>query len=199
MCSGRSTGVELEHVKKWESDYLSLMEYVKNPTYGRLKCFHCLLSPAGDDPIFIGINRLIAKGLTDIKQEKNIPYPCLVVNRFECPYENINVKDEYDVGTMNSNFNAEDLFRLHKLAFIVEIALANARKGDSEIQIKDKQDLLHVPKDRNTLVKRLQQADDVLKSTEYPSEISTGQIADYIVDYFMRIRDKIALEELRFY
>ena len=39
------------------------MEFRRNPSYGKAKCFHCLLSPDGDDPIFIGINRLVAKGL----------------------------------------------------------------------------------------------------------------------------------------
>ena len=57
-----------EDVRKWNLDFIELMEHTRNPNYGKLKCFHCLLSPAGDDPIFIGINRLIAKGLTDGEQ-----------------------------------------------------------------------------------------------------------------------------------
>jgi hypothetical protein len=68
---------EQEDRRKWESDYEELMEYTKNPNYGRFKCFHCLLSPDGDDPIFIGINRLVAKGLNnDTPQEDSIQYPC---------------------------------------------------------------------------------------------------------------------------
>lgn len=47
--------------KKWHSDYLDLMEYKRNPNYGKSKCFYCLPSPVRDDPIFIGINRLVAK------------------------------------------------------------------------------------------------------------------------------------------
>lgn len=39
------------------------MNYTKNENYGRTKCFDCLLEPKGDDPIFIGINRLVLKGL----------------------------------------------------------------------------------------------------------------------------------------
>ena len=42
---------------------LELMNYTTNENYGRAKCFDCLLEPKGDDPIFIGINRLILKGL----------------------------------------------------------------------------------------------------------------------------------------
>jgi hypothetical protein len=104
--------LEREDARKWDSDYLELMEYTKTPNYGRLKFFHCLLSPAGDDPIFIGINRLISKGLTNGEQQRDlIQYPCQVVNRFQCPYERTSVKGDDDLGAMNSNFDVEDLFR----------------------------------------------------------------------------------------
>ena len=64
------------------------IEYARNPNYGKLECFHCTLSPDGDDPIFIGINRLIAKGLNNGEQGKDgAQYPCLIVNRFQCLYE----------------------------------------------------------------------------------------------------------------
>ena len=55
--------LKVEQTRKWYSDYLDLMDYKRNPNYGRTKCFHCLLSPHRDDPIFIGINRLVARGL----------------------------------------------------------------------------------------------------------------------------------------
>jgi hypothetical protein len=99
-------------VKKWDSDYQELMEYTKISNYGRFKCFHCLLSPDGDDPIFIGINRLVAKGLSNSRQENPIEYPCPVVNRFQCPYEKANTKEDNDVKATNSYCNVEDLFRL---------------------------------------------------------------------------------------
>jgi hypothetical protein len=73
-----------ERTRKWYSDYLDLMEYKRNPNYGQTKCFHCLLSPERDDPIFIGINALVAKGLEDDKDEnKNNPiqYPCPVAKQ----------------------------------------------------------------------------------------------------------------------
>jgi hypothetical protein len=134
-------------------------------------------------------------------QENSIEYPCQVVNRYQCPYERTTNKEnreaDNNVGETNSYF-VEDLFRLQKMAFIVEIALAKARKDDSKIQIRDKQDLLHALTDRDTFVKILHQADDTLKSIEYLREISTRQDT-YIADYFMRLRNKIALEELRFY
>jgi hypothetical protein len=40
---------ERQDVHKWDSAYLELMEYTKNPNYGKLKRFHCLLSPDRDD------------------------------------------------------------------------------------------------------------------------------------------------------
>lgn len=40
----------------------SVIEIQKNPNYGRTKYFRCLLDTYSDDPIFIGINRLVAKG-----------------------------------------------------------------------------------------------------------------------------------------
>ncbi len=163
---------EREAVKKWDSDYLELMDYTKNPNYGKLKCFHCLLSPAGDDPIYIGINRLVSKGLGN--QEKDpIQYPCQVVNRFQCPYERTNNIGD-DVAAPGSDFNVDDLFRLRRMASIVEIALAKARKDDSKIQIKGKQDLYYAVTNRDTVTKILEQAADTLKSTEYLTEISSG-------------------------
>ncbi len=115
-----------DNTRKWHSDYLDLMEYRRNPNYGRAKCFHCLLSPDGDDPIFIGINRLVAKGLEkDNDDNKNTPiqYPCSIANRFECPYEKGKESD--------ARFNVEDLFELASMAFAVEISLAVARKDTS--------------------------------------------------------------------
>ena len=109
--------------KKWHSDYLDLMEYKRNPNYGKSKCFYCLLSPVRDDPIFIGINRLVAKGLGDNKDDnKNNPiqYPCHVENRFDCPYEKGKELD--------ARFDVDHLFELAKMAFAVEISLAVARR-----------------------------------------------------------------------
>jgi hypothetical protein len=157
------------------------------------------LSPAWNNPIFIGINRLIAKGLANGEQEiEPIQYPCQVVNIFQCPYERTDIKED-DFGATNSHFNVEDLFKLRKMAFVVELALAKARKSDSEIQIKDKQDLFHALTDRDTLTKILEQAADILKGTDYLREISEGLETDSIVDYFIGIKDRINLEELRFY
>ena len=85
--------------------------------------FSLLTSPDGCHPIFIGINRLVAKGLEDIKTDKMnnpIHYPCHIENRFECPYEKGEGSD--------TRFNVEYLFELARMAFALEIAFAVARK-----------------------------------------------------------------------
>ena len=109
-----------EDTKKWYSDYHELMNYTRNENYGRAKCCDCLLEPRGDDPIFIGINRLVSKGL-------GAEYPCQVVNRFRCPFErSANRKD--------TAFDVDYLFRLSTLAFTVEISLAKTKKDDRKLE-----------------------------------------------------------------
>jgi hypothetical protein len=148
-----------EDLRKWNSDYKELMECTKNPRYGKLKCFHCLLSPDGNDPIFIGINRLVAKGLNNgTPQGDEIQFPCQIVNRFQCHFER-NTSGKH---TLVVN----DLFRLHKLAFAVEISLAKARKDDSVIRIKNKEELLHVLTDREIFGKILEQGADAHEVSE---------------------------------
>jgi hypothetical protein len=189
-----------EKVKEWYSDYEELMEHKRNPNYGRTKCFHCLLSPGGDDPIFIGINRLVAKGLEDDKDDKkNNPmlYPCHVENRFECPYEK-------EKGA-NARFNVEDLFEMADMAFAVEIALAVARKDTSSVQIRNKQDLYQTLTNREKLDMVLQQGLNYILSDKETFdntsrfELLQGVNRDKIVDYFMNIKNKIKLEKLRLY
>ena len=72
-----------EEADKWYSDYIELMQYRKNPRYGRTKCFRCLLSPSREESaIFLGINKVMARA---IEQENNTPsstiYPCLSIGR----------------------------------------------------------------------------------------------------------------------
>ena len=100
---------ELQHkdeiTKKWYSDYFELLNFTKNENYGSAKCFDCLLHPGGDDPIFVGINKLISKGL-------GAKYPCHIVDRFQCPFEGT-------VNRRNTGFDVNDLFKLRELAFSV--------------------------------------------------------------------------------
>jgi hypothetical protein len=148
-----------EQTRKWYSDYLDLMENRRNPNYGRAKCFHCLLSSERDDPIFIGINRLVAKRLQKNGNQGNpTEYPCPTVNRFECPYD----CDMERVS--NTKFKVEDLYDLANMAFAVEIALAVARKDTSNIQIKDRQDLYRALTNREIFSRILEQGLDYVLS-----------------------------------
>ena len=175
------------------------MEHKRNPNYGNAKCFHCLLSPDRDDPIFFGINRLVAKGLEKDKDDnKNTPiqYPCSVANTFECPYEK---------GKESARFNIEDLYELASMAFAVEISLAVARKDTSSIQIKNKQDLYQVLTNQEIFNAILEQGlDYVISVKETFDDLSKFEKLqqdnrEKIVDYFMNIKDRVKLEELRFY
>jgi hypothetical protein len=182
---------EREDAKRWDSDYLELMEYTKNPNYGKLKCFHCLLSQAWDDPIFIVINRVVSKGLTNGEQQRDlIQYPCQVVNRFQCPYERTDIKGDDDLEGMNSNFGVEDLFRLHEMAFAVEISLAKARKEDSKIRIKNKEELLHALTDKDTFINILDQGNEALEESEDLRKYTIDD-KDYVVKYFMSLKDHV--------
>jgi hypothetical protein len=181
-----------EDAMKWNSDFIELMEYTRNPNYGEAKCFHCLLSPAGDDPIFIGINRLVAKGLTDGKHDP-LQYPCEVVNRFQCPYERTNGES-----AIKSIFDVEDFFKLEEMAFAVEISLAKARKEDSIIRVRNKKELLYALTDKETLAKVLEQGSE---APEVSEAIRTylAENRDDILDYFMKVQNRVNLEELRLY
>jgi hypothetical protein len=148
-----------ENANKWYSDYIKLMEYTKNPTYGNRKCFDCLLSGGREDPIFIGIDRLVVKGLDLIQQDttnNNIQYPCPVVNRFKCPYE----KDKQVSKNKDTDFDVNDLFELEKMAFAVEIAFAKTENHTSKIHLKNKQELYHALTDRETFSSILEQSFD---------------------------------------
>jgi len=91
------------------------------------------------------------------------------------------------------------------MAFAVEIALAVARKDTSSVQINNKQDLYRALTNREILDLFLEQGlEYVLFDIETFNNISGFECLqkanrDKIVDYFMNIKDKVKLEELRFY
>jgi hypothetical protein len=131
-----------EEANKWYCEYMKLMEYRKNSRYGRTKCFRCLLSPdAEDSALFIGINKVLSRALEDgnnynnnkkdNSSSNNNPssytsagtsiYPCKVLNRYACPYDNKGVKIKAD-----ANFDVDGLFVLYNLAYRVELAFSHA-------------------------------------------------------------------------
>ena len=105
----------------------------------------------------------------------------------------------------NARFDVEGLFEVAKMAFAVEIALAVARKDTSAIQIKNKQDLYQVLTHQEMLDTVLEQGLDYISSDKETFNNTTKfnqlrkENRDKIVDYFMNIKNKIRVEELRFY
>ena len=164
---------------KWYSEYLELMTHRKNPIFGKEKCFGCLLSTHKEESaIFIGINKLIAKGL---EQDNHPLYPCKVQNRFDCPYGK-------GKKIPNAKFDVDDLFALDEIAFLVELAFAKAEKENSKIQIKTVQDIYHALIDREMLDKVLEEGLDK-ENLKYK---------DKIVASFIAVKDKVRIEDFFF-
>jgi hypothetical protein len=160
------------------------MQYRKNPKYGKTKCFRCLLSTDREEAaIFLGINKVMARGLSGDKHSSI--YPCPIQNRFECPYDN-NKEEEEEA---KSTIDVDQLFQLSEIAFLVELAFATAEKDTSKIQIKNVQDVYNALTDRETLDAILQQGLDE----------EHQKFKDEIVKFFMSIKDKVRMEDLTFY
>jgi hypothetical protein len=120
-----------EEAQNWHTDYYELLEYRKNPTLGKMKCSKCLLSGSNDDPIFVGIEKVFGRIVsnqcnndnTNAKSNGFISYHCNVMNIFSCPFES---KEEY----RNNNreeiklpYTKENLFALHQISFAIEQAI----------------------------------------------------------------------------
>jgi hypothetical protein len=106
----------IENVNEWHKHYIELMEYMKNPDFGKRKCRDCLLSPNNKDSYF-GIYKFIANTLElGISHHNNSspPYPCEVVNFYSCPYDNTE-REKIEGGTVTRN----DLFKLNQIVEII--------------------------------------------------------------------------------
>ncbi|HSF51556.1 MAG TPA: hypothetical protein VLA74_12405 [Nitrososphaeraceae archaeon] len=118
-----------EEIQQWNKDYYELLEYRKNPTLGRMKCTKCVLSGSNDDPIFVGIEKVFARIVTNqcnnnINTHSNgfITYHCSVMNLFSCPFESIKSYNEKPIESKYP-YKREDLFTLHQLSFAIEQAI----------------------------------------------------------------------------
>jgi hypothetical protein len=178
-----------QEADQWHSDFIKLMEYSKNAKYGKTKCFRCLLSPDREEAvIFIGINKVISRAL----DTGNVSvYPCKVLNRFACPYDKkiIDVEDDITGDGITKKPDVDYLFYLSELAFAVELALAKAQEEGSIFRIKSAEDVYQVLTNKETLEMVLQQG---LKEEHM-------QYKDKIVDFFMNLKDRIRVEDLRVY
>jgi hypothetical protein len=174
-----------QEADNWDSEFLELMEYIKNTEYGKTKCFRCLLSPDREEAaIFIGMNKVISRALGS---DGTSIYPCKVLNRFACPFDK-----ESDSYTSDDNTKKPDvdyLFHLSEIAFAVELALAKAKEGDSVFRIKSAEDAYEVLTNKETLEMVLQQG---VKEEHI-------QYKEKIVELFTKIKDRIKVEDLTVY
>jgi len=115
-----------EDVYAWYKNYIELMDFTKNPKYGKRKCRDCLLSPKIEGSYF-GLYKFIANALeiTEYEDSNNnanaLPtYPCQVVNFYSCPYENDKRDGNQEIITRN------ELFVLNQIAEIIGRTLSKA-------------------------------------------------------------------------
>ena len=121
-----------EEIANWNADYYELLEFRKNPTLGRLKCSKCLLSGSLDDPIFVGIEKVFARIVSNQCNKNNtntnshglITYHCNVINIYSCPLESKEESDNNREGKASTYpYIREDLFALHEISFAIEQAI----------------------------------------------------------------------------
>jgi hypothetical protein len=175
-----------EAAKKWYLDYLELMQYRKDPAYGKTKCFKCLLSTDREEAaIFLGINKVVARALDDNSNNYYSVYPCPIQNRFKCPYDSNKEGQEE-----SKSIDVGQLFQLSRIAFLVELAFGAAQeKGEtSMVPIRNVEDVYNALTDREMLNAILQQGLD----EEHQKH------KDKIVELFMSIKDKVRIQDLRF-
>ena len=122
-----------EEVQNWNADYYGLLEYRKNPILGKHKCSKCLLSGSNDDPIFIGIEKVFARivsnqcnknNTVNTQSHETITYHCNVMNIFSCPFESKEESyNEKQIEESKYPFKREDLFALQRISFAIEQAI----------------------------------------------------------------------------
>jgi hypothetical protein len=116
----------IENVNAWHKHYIELMDYMKNPDFGKRKCRDCLLSPNNEGSYF-GLYKFIANalqitnsyGLEDKNKNVTSIYPCQVVNFYSCPYDK---EEESQTETVTRN----PLFSLNQIVEIIGRALSKA-------------------------------------------------------------------------
>jgi hypothetical protein len=118
----------IRETNKWYLRYLELMQFRKNPNYGKTKCIGCLLSTDVEEGgLSIGINKVVARALED--NSSSSVYSCPIQNRFECPYDSNKKEEDKEA----KSIDIDQLFRLSEIVFLVELAFAEAEKDTSKI------------------------------------------------------------------
>lgn len=121
----------------------------------------------------------------------------MLVSIYFCRYYR-SVLLKKNVSGKDTQIDVDDLFKLHKLAFSVEISLGKAKKDDSKFRIKSKEELFRALINIDTFGKILDQGAEAPDISEDIKDYLRENRAS-ILDYFMRIKDLVNAEELRFY
>jgi hypothetical protein len=92
---------QIEEVKRWWADYTEFLESIKDPSYGEEICGVCILRPKDGYNFFdsldtMRIKTVVAENFANIVKDRppasnlaHLEYTCPVVNRFECPYKEL--------------------------------------------------------------------------------------------------------------
>jgi hypothetical protein len=107
---------------------------------------------------------------------------------FACPYDKKITNNIMSEGN-TKNPDVDYLFYLSEIALAVKLALAKATEEESTFKIRSPEDVYHVLTDKETLEKVLQQG---LKEEH-------KQYKDKILEFFINMKDRIKIEDLRFY
>jgi hypothetical protein len=138
-----------EAAQKWNKDYYELLEFKKHPTLGRMKCTKCLLSGSLSDPIFIGIEKVFARIVTNNcnnnATNELITYPCNIMNFFQCPFESKANDSNIENNKVESMYpyKREDQFFLQRVAFGIEQAITTFFETTKNNEIIYKVDFLN--------------------------------------------------------
>jgi hypothetical protein len=203
-----------EQFQSWKSDYLELYEFRKDPDYGRMKCYDCILSPSQDNGLTMGIFRVLVNSLELEDSPYRSIYPCHVVNRFKCPYDRT-IEREYTVTKDNierkNSIEVNHLFHLEKIAGAVDGALMKAQElgNDSVIFVNSPQDVYDILTNMAALESILDQGlredaklcylNETLKEREKWKEEDKEQYKKTVLDFFASIKDKININDLTVY
>jgi hypothetical protein len=169
----------IENVNEWKKHYIELMDYMKNPDFGKRKCRDCLLSPNNEDSYF-GIYKFIANALELGKSHHNNsspPYPCEVVNFYSCPYED-NTRDEnQEIITRN------ELFVLNQIAEIIGRTLSKA------LNIKGNRIIYKIDFESG----KVQEMDTFLCGDKYAHNLPGGKPIDHKLNEIMEQIEKLSV------
>ncbi|MGI0026337.1 MAG: hypothetical protein ACREAD_00655 [Nitrosopumilaceae archaeon] len=184
---------EEEERKEWFNDWREFLDHKKNPAYGKYMCRQCILNPSSKIQS-TSIRNVMVKYL-----DKNIKFPCIVVNMFQCPYEQLEkdytllwlgevwrivddaLRDAHNLTTHNNSKTLEANFETGWVdnhwsrsydtvsTGSLEIELRNFRI--SKVPIKEIKDIYNVLTDKKKLDVILEQyIKDVASGTRYAGE-----------------------------